>query len=134
IFINLTGGAFFYAQTKLLILNDNEQAFSATVSFPCWRIMELADVSGATRLAFLEGTNHDPLEVDMGPLVMETGWIRIWGDYSYNPSGGTGYTDPAFLAFQLEENISSGTISATLPFEKGTQDNGLLWSTSVSGD
>jgi hypothetical protein len=133
ILMNLTGGAFFHAQAKLLIMNDNEQAFSAMVEFDCWDWKQLYDVSGATHLDFLEGTNNDPEEVAMGLLIMEVGWIRIQGDLAYNPSGGTGFPNPAIFAFQLEESVANGYISATLPFEKGAQDNGLLWSTSAGG-
>ena len=83
IFINFTGGAMFRAIADVLIYNDNEQIFSSTVEFDCWDEIDLIDVSGATGLAFLEGTNNDPDEVFIAALLMETGWLRIDGRISY---------------------------------------------------
>ncbi|MFH1999171.1 MAG: hypothetical protein ABIK28_05800, partial [Planctomycetota bacterium] len=133
ILINLTGGAYFTATAKMLIFNDNEQAFSDIVQFDCWEMKDLIDVSSATRLAFLEGTNHDPDEVYIdGVLQMETGWMKLNGDSAFSPV--KDYNDPLIYAIQVEESLSYGYAAADLPFEKGVQNNGLLWSVSVSGE
>jgi hypothetical protein len=34
--IELTGGQHFWQQADVLVYNNNEQAFSSTVYFPCW--------------------------------------------------------------------------------------------------
>lgn len=133
ILINLTGGAYFTAVAKMLVFNDNEQAFSDMVQFDCWEMLDLIDVSTATSLAFLEGTNHDPDEVYIdGGIQMETGWIKLNGDSAHSPV--KNFDDPLIYAIQVEESVLYGSAAADLPFEKGVQDNGMLWSVSVSGE
>jgi hypothetical protein len=129
---NLTGGAYFTAQAKVLVFNDNEQAFSDMVVFDCWQILPLLEVSLATRLGFLEGTNHDLDEVEILGVTMESGWLRLNGDTAFNAY--TNFDDPAIYAIQIESSHWSGYAAATLPFEKGAQANGLLWSTMAGGN
>lgn len=132
ILFNLTGGAYFTAQAKVLVFNDNEQAFSDMVVFDCWDLVPLLEVSLATRLGFLEGTNHDPDEVEIMGVSMESGWLRLDGDLAFNAY--THFKNPAIYAVQIEYSEVSGYAAATLPFEKGDQDNGLLWSTMSGGN
>jgi len=132
ILFNLTGGAFFTAQAKIMVYNDNEQAFSDMVVFDCWEMLPLIDMTLATRLGFLEGTNHDLDEVEILGVPMETGWLRLDGDQAFNAY--THFDDPAIYAVQIEISDMSGYAAATLPFEKGEQDNGKLWSTMAGGN
>lgn len=131
LFFNLTGGSQYTAVADVLIYNDNEQPFSSTVEFDCWEIMDLLEVSQATRLSFLQGTDHDPDEVTIGVVQMETGWIRIDGDIAHNYT--LVFEDPAIYAVQIEKQVLGSYAAAALPFEAGEQDNGLLWATDTSG-
>jgi hypothetical protein len=82
-------------------------------------------------LSFLQGTNHDPDEVTIGVVQMETGWIRIDGDIAHNYT--LVFEDPAIYAVQIEKQVLGSYAAAALPFEAGEQDNGLLWATDTSG-
>ncbi|MHC4943072.1 MAG: hypothetical protein ACYTG7_08650 [Planctomycetota bacterium] len=137
VFVNLTGGKHFVHTAKLLIYNDNEQAFSAQHSFPCFAFVRLKDVSGATRNSFLLSTDHD-LDEPLGfaDWDLETGWIAITGGHAVNPNSGHGISNASLIAV-LVERIGPLTWFASLPFhleDPSTHDTAMLWSTSPSGN
>jgi hypothetical protein len=140
IFINLTGGQHFEQQANVLVWNDNEQAFSSTVYFPCWDEIYLVDVSGATTEAHLLSSNHDPLELWDGnnnPLIphVKTGWIEFMGDWSWNPQTSFYIQNPSLYAVLVEK---IGPLSAAdLPWQvedPAVYNNAMLWSTSPWGN
>ena len=139
IFINLTGGQFYSAQVNILVYNDNEQAFSTTFEFPCFTMVPLADVSGATLEEFLMNTNHDPLELwdgNANPLVphKKTGWLEATGDYAHYLIN---QIDNASFYAVLIENVGGGNnIAADLPWqiEDAAYDKAMLWSTNPNGN
>jgi hypothetical protein len=127
ILINLTGAAQFTAIVDFLVYNDNEEVFSAQVSFVCWEDFDLLDISGLFGETFLESTNHNVNEEINGD---EYGWFRMDGRIAF--SSADSVLDPAILSLLIEE-INDGT-GAELPFSSGSQDNGELVSQSVFHD
>jgi hypothetical protein len=86
----------------------------------------------ATNLAFLENSNNDPDEVLIGTTLIETGWLRFNGNVAYNAI--IAFDDPAIYAILVEKMVNGGGYgAASLPFEKGEQNNGLLWAMSPNG-
>jgi hypothetical protein len=139
ILISLTGGQFFQQQANVLVYNDNEQAFSSTVLFPCWALLNLTEVSGATSEINLLSSNHDPLEVwDGNPLPTghkKSGWIKFMGDWAWNATTTFVIDNPSMYAVLLES--VGGHAAADLPWQvedAGTFDNAVLWSTNPWGD
>jgi hypothetical protein len=141
--INLTGGAQFTAIVDVLLYNDNEEQFSAQVSFRCWDKIHLDQISGAFTNAFLLTTNHSSTEIAGLPDAPEFGWFEIDGDVAFSTA--TQFTDPAILAarniiFQNGALVPGATLSNTrsvcviLPFGLGTQTNGSLLSQSLLGN
>jgi hypothetical protein len=127
ILINLTGAAQFTAIVDFLVYNDNEEVFSAQVSFVCWEDFDLLDISGLFGQSFLESTNHNVNEQINGD---EYGWFRMDGRIAF--SSADSVQDPMILSLLIEE-INGGT-GAELPFTAGSQTNGELLSQSVFHD
>jgi hypothetical protein len=147
-FNSLTGGKFFRTKVDILVTNDNEQSWSTTHDFDCWDEVDLLDVSGATSMAWLQASNHDPSE-PVGFPYMETGWIRITGDFAWNPDNMVTIYNASFDAVLLEETFlnggpnfnggpsyigSLGVGGAMSPFKLDPDwNNGMFWSNSPNG-
>ncbi len=128
IMLGLTGTQF-ATTINFLIYNDNEEEFSAQYTFDCWQRVSLLDISGAFSNSFLAlGTNNDPAEI-LGLPGLESGWFEMDGGSASSLT--TTIQNPAFLAMLVESRRLS---SATLPFTLGSQANGDLLPTSLSGD
>jgi hypothetical protein len=140
ILINLVGGQHFEQQADVLVYNDNEQAFSSTVYFPCWDITKLTNISGATTATNLLSSNHDPLELWDGnnnPLVphVKTGWLIIESDWVWNPQTSFVHDDPSLYGVLIEK--IGGLSAADLPWQvtdPAVNKYAMLWSTSPWGD
>ena len=140
ILINLVGGQHFEQQADVLVYNDNEQAFSSTVYFPCWKIEQLGHVSGATYAYNLYSSNHDPLELWDGnndPLAthVKTGWFIIESDWVWNPQTSFVHDDPSLYGVLIE--FISDLSAADLPWQvtdPAVNKYAMLWSTSPWGD
>ncbi|MFO0980292.1 MAG: hypothetical protein U1E76_00875 [Planctomycetota bacterium] len=128
ILLGLTGTQF-TTTVDFLILNDNEQQFSAEWSFPCYTMTDLIHISGAWLETFLDASNNNPNELQ-GASFKETGWYRI--DGAVASSSNTTVFDPAFLCAQVQ--LLNHLADADLPFEEGHQANGSLLSRSIFGD
>lgn len=124
VLINLTGGARFTAIVDFLVYNDNEEVFSAQVSFVCWTQLDLEEISGVFDQGFLAATNDNPNEQVNGD---EYGWMRINGSIAF--SSADSENDPLILCL-LKENIGTGD-GAELPYGTGSQANGELLSHSI---
>jgi hypothetical protein len=137
ILINLTGGQYFTHVADLLVYNDDEQAFSAQYSFPCFAFVDLVQVSAATKNSFLLSTLHDPDEPGgFSGLGLETGWISITGNYAFNPSTSFVIDHASLLAVMVERMGGLG-YGVDLPLhleDPATHKNGMLWSTSQTGN
>ena len=83
--LSFSGGSSFTANVRMDVLNDNEQALSATVAFRCWISQPLVEYSLVFDPFFLrQSTLQDPEEFDIDCRVqtggeIETGWARIRG-------------------------------------------------------
>lgn len=134
--INLTGGQHFETTARVYIYNDNEVVFSDMVKFGCFEIMPLTDVSMVTRNSFLLSTSHDLGEPFGFAGVVETGWMRIKGDYALNPDNGVVIENPSILGFVVER-MGYTAYGADLPFhaeDPKTYHNAVLWSTDPKGN
>lgn len=128
VLLGLTGTKF-STTINFLIFNDNEEVFSAQHSFDCWDRVPLWDISGAFGNEFLaNATNNDPGEI-VGLPGWESGWFEMDGGSASSTT--TTISDPAFLAVLVEAKRLS---SASLPFTIGSQVNGDLLPSSLSGD
>ena len=128
ILVGLTGTKF-STTVNFLIYNDNEEGFSAQHTFDCWERVPLWDLSGAFGNQFLQqSTDNDPAEI-LGLPAWESGWFELDGASASSPT--TTISDPAFLAVLVEAKRLS---SASLPFTLGSQQNGDLLPSSLSGD
>jgi hypothetical protein len=131
ILLDFTGRQF-TTRVDLLVYNDNEQVFSAQHSFQCWDRVPLAAISSIFDQGYLaNATSQDPLEV-LGDPSMESGWIRLNGDLAQSGNG-TQVEDPAIYAVLVDLWEDDHLMSA-LPFERCSQDNGALLSSSLYGD
>ncbi len=126
VLVNLTGGRAFTAVANLTIWNDDRDVFVAQHTFRCWSRVRLADASGAFSNSFLLSTGHNPSESVLG---RENGWFHVDGHVAY--SSARTIADPALLGALIEPASYS---SASLPFGRGTQDNGDIYPTGVNGD
>jgi hypothetical protein len=138
VLINLTGGKFFKATAEVLVYNDNEQAWSSTIEFPCFWIGALEKVSAAVTEEWLMNSFHNPLELWDGngnPKAdhKKTGWISITGDFAYSDFGG--FKEKASLYGYLVEKIG-GNYAADLPFEvtDPAYNMAALWSINPNGN
>ena len=130
VLIGLTG-ARFTTIIDFLIYNDNEEPFSSQHQFDCWDRIHVTDITNAFQRSFLESSNQNPLEIQGSDL--ESGWYRMDGNVAF--SSAAQVSDPAFLAVQLERvNGVLGIGVASLPFVKGSQDNGGLLSLNLFGN
>lgn len=128
ILLGLTGTRF-TTSVDFLVFNDNEEAFSGSVSFGCWSRKPLLSISGAFGNHFLKNfTNQNPNEI-VGMAHLESGWILLDGGVAVSPT--TTVVDPAFLAVLVERGRLA---SASLPFTLGNQTNGGLLSASNAGN
>jgi hypothetical protein len=128
VLLGLTGTKF-STTVNFLIYNDNEEGFSAQHTFDCWDRVSLWELSGAFGNEFLQvSTNNDASEI-LGLPGWESGWFELDGGSASSPT--TTITDPAFLAVLVEAKRLS---SASLPFTLGSQANGDLLPSSLSGD
>ena len=126
VLINLTGTQF-TTVASILAANDNEELFSAQVSFGCWARLSLSSISSVFTQSFLLSTNQNTNESYPGGL--ETGWFQIDGSVAF--SSAATVNGPALLAVLLEpaqEHL------AELPFGRGTQTNGDLLPTGLLPD
>ena len=137
ILVNLTGGSAFTALVNFLIYNDNEEVFSAQVSFDCWAEYELSEINNVFDNSFLLTTGHAAGETSgivvtaTNPdSIIETGWYRMDGAIAF--SSAASFNDPAILALQVEE-VGDNEL-ATLPFSTGSQNNGDLLPHGIFGD
>jgi len=136
ILINLTGGKYFTAGTKILIYNDNEQFFSNTWHFDCFEVESLKSLSGATHKSFLLSTNHDVNEPWPFQAMAETGALRITGDTAMNHTGSVIIPDASVYAVLIEGFGLTGYSAADLPLqiEDGdTHFHAMLWSVKPDG-
>lgn len=146
IFINLTGGQWFLQQANVLVYNDNEQAFSSTVNFPCWLLTPLVNVSFATTQQFLLSTNHDIHEIWDGipgvpppaPQKQKAGWIEFVGQWAWNPTTSFYIENPSLYAVLIETlGGFFGLSGADLPWQtedSAVYNNAMLYSTSPWGN
>jgi Big-like domain-containing protein len=132
ILVALTGGRHFTTHLSFEIFNDNEELFSRQHSFQCWQRLPLLELAGATSNHFLSLlANDDPSEVIGAAGAIQTGWIRIQGDFA--DSNAISIEDPAFYAM-LIEGTNSDRASSDLPFEFCTKDTGDLMPMGLLGD
>lgn len=127
ILIGLTGTKF-DTTVNFLIYNDNEQGFSSQYTFDCWERVPLSHISGAFNNSFLVTTDNDSNEI-LGFNTYESGWFEIDGGTASSTT--TSIANAAILAVMVETNRLS---SASLPFTIGTQTNGSILPTSLSGN
>lgn len=135
--INLTGGQYFSAAAECLIYNDNGQVFNNYVTFDCFELMRLTDLSGATSRAFLLATSHDPSEPWPFYQFAETGAVRIRGVKASNPDMTVKISDPSVFAVLVEGVGSLGYTAADLPLQvedPSVYNHAMLWSTDPSGN
>jgi len=124
ILIGLTGLRF-TTIVNYLAYNDNEEAFSGQLSFDCWDIRRLENISGIFTDAFLESTNHNVNETGVGDL--ETGWIRLVGSTAFSTAQQR--SNPAFMVASIDLGLF-----ASLPYGIGTNVNGDLLPLGPFGD
>jgi hypothetical protein len=136
VLINLTGGTFFYADADVYTYNDNESAYSTRITFDCFDLFNLIDVSPVTWNDFLVATNHDASEPVGLSSYIETGWMKIRGDYAANIFH-THIIDNAFIYGFMMESLSTLGFGADLSFHiEGNHmdyDRVMLWSTRIDG-
>jgi hypothetical protein len=125
--IGLTGTKF-STTVAFQIYNDNEESFSSEYTFDCWERVPLSSISGAFDNSFLVSTNHDSGEIAGFPL-WESGWFVLNGAIANSTT--TSVSNPAMLAAMVEVSRLS---AADLPFTIGSQSNGSLLPTSLSGN
>jgi hypothetical protein len=133
VFLALSGGLQFTTIAEIVIYNDDEDPFSAQHSFACWEKRPLLEVSEVFGNAFLQATSHAAPEV-LGWPQREAGWFWVDG----GTANSTTHTihDPAVLVVLSERSgLEAGDESTgELPFVQGTQPNGDLLPTLLSGD
>jgi hypothetical protein len=112
------------------IYNDNEEMFSAQLTFDCWDRFRLTDITNAFRDSFLQGSNNNPAETQ--GLNEETGWYEMNGIVAFTTAAQI--QDPAFLAMQIQEIGIFRSQSAERAFMIGRQSNGDLLPVSIFGD
>lgn len=120
ILLNLTADKNLSANAELLIYNDNEVAFSDYVSFSCWELRSLVDVSGATSDSFLKFTNHDPDEPRGFSDKTETGFIKMTGQGMLNQTNSQWIEEIGMYAVLIESIAFFGYGSANLPMQIDT--------------
>jgi hypothetical protein len=132
ILINLTGGKYFIHGADLRVYNDNEQGWSSHIQFPCFVFLPLVNVSNAVTENWLDNSNNDPDEI-VGLTGKESGWIEFTGgEASYFI---TDIPNASLYAVLIEEVATF--YGADLPWaltDATDYINGMLWSTSVTGD
>jgi hypothetical protein len=137
--MNLTGGQHFQLVLKWLTYNDNEVPYSKTTLMDCWEIQDLKEVSGIFEKNFLLNTNHDLNEPYGLSQSAETGtfWIQGIQAMNNNANPPVVFDNPSIYGFLIECLGVMGYGTADLPLQ--TQDTvdfdqGMLWSTSPSGN
>ncbi len=134
ILLALSGGIQFNTNLNLLIYNDNEVVQSANLSFRCWDLRYLTDISGGFANDFLRALGDNPEEI-LGSPTRESGWLRLDGDIAFSTQAQI--LDPAFWAVLIEDVPPRPVID--LPWEEcvpgqAVQDNGDLLPTGALGD
>jgi hypothetical protein len=126
VLLGLTGGRQFTSRVRAVVRNDDEETFTATLTFRGWKRAALGSFSALFSNDFLSLTHHDPAEKVLG---VETGWFSLHGLDA--KSSARTILDPAVLAVLIEPREAS---SATLPFATGGQANGDFWPSALLGD
>lgn len=130
ILLGLTGGRAFDTTLDFLIYNDNEVVFSREYTFRCWDRVPLNAISGVFDNYYLQTfTNDDPDEIQ-GADHLESGWIWIRGAIAQSVN--TSVNSPAIYAVLIERINNKG--ASDLPFERGENGKGSLFSSSIFGD
>lgn len=137
-------GSQFDVVVDFLIINDNEQPFSAQTMFRCHSTIPLINISGATGNAWLANSSGDTdSEFIVWPrsnTQIETGLLRIVGTTA-NSTAAT-QDNPALLSIMVNRRQAStpppgfsgdsmGETTATLPYGKGTNTKGKLTNLSL---
>jgi len=92
VLFGMTGNVNDQITVKMDVFNDNEFPLSYTFSFKCWFEIPLQDLSHLFTQTFLQGTPHDPDELDIncsGIGDFETGWAKIRALTASGPFGPT---------------------------------------------
>jgi hypothetical protein len=138
VLISLTGGSQFTTLANLLIYDNNENQFSAQVSWTCWTRQHLTDISAIFDNGALALTAKASETAGSGGVVC--GWFSVNGSVAF--SSAFQISDPAVLAVLLDSyngavpgDSQAGTPrTAALPFGEGENTNGRLLSHSLNGD
>jgi len=136
ILINLTGGQYFNVSAECLIYNDNGQVFGDYISFDCFEIMKLTDISAGTTKTFLLNTNHAPQEPWPFYAYAETGAFRIRGVMATNQDQTVKIPNPSIFAVLVEGFGTLGYSAGDLPMQiedPAVYNHAMLWSTDPSG-
>lgn len=137
VLINLTGGTYFDVEAHVICYNDNEYAFSAFMTFDCWEMMDLDDVSNFFTNKYLLSTNHDIGEPAGFSSFVETGMFNIEGAIAINPSPYVVIDNPSIYGVLIEGIGAMGYGTADLPMQIEDTSvfvNGMLWSTDPYGN
>ncbi|MFM7283429.1 MAG: hypothetical protein ACKO32_16845 [Planctomycetia bacterium] len=137
-------GSQFDVVVDLLIINDNENAFSGQAGFRCHKTFPLMELSGATSNEWLANSSGDnDSEFIVWPRSspqIETGMLRVVGATA-NSTAAT-QDNPALLSLLVNrrpsfgtapgaESENSGDTTATLPYGKGVNTKGKLVNLSL---
>ena len=110
-----------------LVFNDNEEAFSAQhLMTRCWERTSLLSINGIFAESFLRDfTTDNPNEIrkDAAGATKEAGWMYLEGNVAFSTS--ENISQPAIMAFLIEQTTSSAQVGAELPFFVGER-NGRL--------
>jgi|LakMenEpi03Aug12_release.lakeMendotaPanAssembly.Ray.scaffolds.fasta_scaffold00755_19 hypothetical protein len=137
-------GSQFDVVVDFLIINDNEQPYSAQTQFRCHTTLPLLQLSGATSNEWLANSSGDnDAEFLVWPRSagqIETGLLRIVGATA-NSTAQT-QDNPALLSLLVNRRLLGGTApdfggnfpgetTATLPYGKGVNNKGRLVNLSL---
>lgn len=81
--------------TAFLIWNDNEEVYSASYTFTCWKRARLLSISGVFAQSFLTFTNQSRTEI-IGMPQVDAGWFEVRGQTSTTSTGQTTANPPIF--------------------------------------
>lgn len=94
-----------------LIWNDNEEVYSASYTFTCWKRQRLLTISGTFAQSFLALTLNARTEI-IGMPQVESGWFEVRGQVSTTSTGQT-TANPPIIGVLVECRPNS---AADLPF------------------
>lgn len=127
--IAFTGGMYFKTFADIEVCNDAGQVFTSSTVFRCWEVLGLEDIAPAANNDFLLGSAHDPDEPMGISGLVETGSLRITGDYAENVYSTIIIENASLFGILLEHIVPMSECYAVNPFKEidPEYNNASLW-------